>query len=520
MISRIVFRQPCFKILHVATRYYAGIHQRHPVIRLSTQRLNDLKQKLAGGPIPTASEWSEIRKSILDERYFTATNVDSTVLGLCGSLDSGKSYLEYLRTKGVNMNFAMINRLLRLYRIQGCDTGQLSEQDQQDIFKLYSDIRKDTTVLDATTCEHLIGALTLTDHWRLSFELLDMIKLTGIPDSSTYSFLIRKCFLSGDSETGWKLLKEQSDNKRLPNDDVFLAWLDYSISNNRSIASDVVKMLSFTKDASIFLSKRVGTALKQLDSKTGITASDARVTDQGKCSHCKSTMASIVVQEQSFRALKDAFLQAVVIKKEIFNNTTPEELRRFQTFLNNTKPYDIVIDGLNVAFSSGNQKSPTGYAIQIAAVVKHYVQQKKRVLVIGRQHMDRWRSREMKYIRQKSFLFLTEDLSQDDPFLLYAALESGPHTDFFSRDLMRKHSFLLGDELCTVFKQWQQQHQYSLLTIKPDGKVLIRTPFQYELFAHQLPGDSKCWHVPLVEDCLKLHKLEKQTNWLCLKIDK
>ncbi|XP_058823918.1 mitochondrial ribonuclease P catalytic subunit [Topomyia yanbarensis] len=519
MISRIISRQRFRKILQEVPRYYAGIHQRDPLIRLPTQRLNDLKQKLADSPLPSEIEWSEIRKSILDERRFTATNVDSTVLGLCNTLEKGKSYVEYLRTKGIDVNMAIICRLLRLYRLQDNSGDHLSEQDQQDILKIYADLRKENAVLDPTTCANLIGALTLTKHWRESFELLNMIKLTGAPDSSTYNYIIQKCFLTGDHEMGWTLLKEQTENKRLPNDYVFMAWLEYSLSAGLPIANNIEKMLSFTSDSSIFLSKNVGAVLKQLHPRTGITAHDAKITEKGKCSHCKSTLASIVVQEHSFRALKDAFLKAVIIKKEIFNKTTPEELQRFQLFIDKTKPYDVVIDGLNVAFSTGNQKSPAVYATQIAAVVKHYVQQKKRVLVIGREHMGRWQSREMKYIRQKSLLFLTEDLSQDDPFLLYAALESGPQTDFFSRDLMRKHSFLLGSELGTVFKQWQQQHQYALLTITPEGKVLIKSPFQYELYAHRLPGDSKRWHVPLVDDCQRLPKVEKQANWLCLKID-
>lgn len=278
-------------------------------------------------------------------------------------------------------------------------------------------------------------------------------------------------------------------------------------------------MLSFTDAKSIFLSKRIGSALRKLPAQLGIRATETRVTDGGKCSHCKSTLASIVVPEESFRALRDAFVQAVIIKKEIFNKTTPKELERFQVFLKKTTPYDVVIDGLNVAFSTGNQKNPAVYAMQIASVVKHYVRQRKRVLVIGRQHMDRWRSKDMKYIRENAFLFLTEDLSQDDPFLLYATLESGPHTDFFSRDLMRRHWILLGEELGGVFKRWQQEHQYSLLSITPDGRVIIKSPFKYQMFAHCLPEDSDRWHVPLVEDCLKIPRKEKQASWLCLKFD-
>lgn len=497
------------------SRSYAGVHQKVPHIRLPPSRLTELKEKLASSPVLTAAEWGAIRKGILDERRFNATNVDGTVLGLCSGLESGKSYVRFLEQSGIELNLAIVGKLLRLYRTK-CE---LEEQEQQEIVGLYNGLREKNPVLDANTCEHLVAALTLTAQWRLSFELLDMIKLSGIPDSGTYSYLIARCFQDGDIEAGWKLLDEMCSNKRLPKDDVFLSWMEHCLKDKNSFKQNIIKMLSFTNAKSLFLSKRVGTALKQLPPNLGIRAVESRVTDSGKCSHCKRTLASIVVPEESFRALRDAFIQAVIIKKEIFNKTTPKELERFQAFLKKTKPYDVVIDGLNVAFSTGNQKSPAVYAMQIASVVKHYVRQRKRVLIIGRQHMDRWRSKDMKYIRENAFLFLTEDLSQDDPFLLYAALESGPQTDFFSRDLMRKHSFLLGDELGGVFKRWQQEHQYSLLSITADGRVIIKSPFKFDMFAHSVPGDERQWHVPLVEECLKIPKVEKQARWLCVKIE-
>lgn len=500
-------------------RHYAGVHQKVPHIRLPPGRIAELKEKLVASPVPTAAEWSTIRKGILDERRFNATNVDSTVLGLCHGLESGKSYVRFLRENGIELNLAMAGKLLRLYRTEHSDGAGLSEEERQEILRLYEDLRGKNPVLDANTCEHLVAALTLTDSWRLSFELLDMIKLSGIPDSATYSYLIARCFHAGEIEAGWKLLEELCSNKRLPKDDVFLEWIEHCLKDEASFKQNIIKMLAFTNAKSLFLSKRVGSALTKLPPRLGIRAAESRVTDSGKCSHCRSSLASIVVPEESFCALRDAFIQAVIIKKEIFNKTTPKELERFQVFLKKTKPYDVVIDGLNVAFSTGNQKSPAVYAMQLAAVVKHYVRLRKRVLVIGRQHMDRWRSKDMKYIRENAFLFLTEDLSQDDPFLLYAAMESGPGTDFFSRDLMRKHSFLLGDELGGVFKRWQQEHQYSLLSITNDGRVIIKSPFKFDMFAHRSPGNEHQWHVPLVEDSVKIPKVEKQACWLCVKFE-
>lgn len=74
-----------------------------------------------------------------------------------------------------------------------------------------------------------------------------------------------------------------------------------------------------------------------------------------------------------------------------------------------------------------------------------FVKKGKKVLVFGRTHMNRWPKATWGFVQQNATLFLTEDLSQDDPYLLYAALNCGKNTILVSRDLMRSHKFLLRD---------------------------------------------------------------------------
>lgn len=104
-------------------------------------------------------------------------------------------------------------------------------------------------------------------------------------------------------------------------------------------------------------------------------------------------------------------MEKALIRKNVFLKTNPDELKRFQKFIDNTRPYDCVIDGLNVAYSKGSKiKSAATPAKLTAAVVKYFVQRKNRVLVIGRHHMNNWPKTQMNFIRKNSHLFLTENL--------------------------------------------------------------------------------------------------------------
>lgn len=98
--------------------------------------------------------------------------------------------------------------------------------------------------------------------------------------------------------------------------------------------------------------------------------------------------------------------------------------------------------------------------------------------------------------------------------MLYAALKSGPKTNIFSRDLMRQHSHLLGQKMKNTFRRWQQEHQYTLLTVRQ--KVIVRDPIEFELRAHKV--NSK-WHIPFTKENVQssTQTFELPSMWICLK---
>jgi len=91
---------------------------------------------------------------------------------------------------------------------------------------------------------------------------------------------------------------------------------------------------------------------------------------RGICKSCQKQLNTITITEEEFQTLQYAFMDRVVVGKDVFRNTTPEEIKGFLHFVKMTAPYDMVIDGLNVAFTGGSKKtlSPQSQARAVSII--------------------------------------------------------------------------------------------------------------------------------------------------------
>jgi Protein-only RNase P len=80
---------------------------------------------------------------------------------------------------------------------------------------------------------------------------------------------------------------------------------------------------------------------------------ETKVDSKGKCQGCRLRLKPLPkLSADQFAELRDAFMEKSIMRNgNIFLNSTPEELDAYQKFLalHAAKPFDVVIDGLNVA---------------------------------------------------------------------------------------------------------------------------------------------------------------------------
>ncbi|KAM9645114.1 mitochondrial ribonuclease P catalytic subunit isoform 2-T2 [Trichechus inunguis] len=235
----------------------------------------------------------------------------------------------------------------------------------------------------------------------------------------------------------------------------------------------------------------------------------------GQCLGCGKTIESIYLSPEEYEFLKENIMRNVIDGGDQYKKTTPEELKRFQNFVNNHPPFDIVIDGLNVA-----KMFPKARESQVLLdVVSQLSKQNLRLLVLGRKHMlkqySRWRKDEMEKVQKQASCFFADDISKDDPFLLYATLHSGNHCKFITKDLMRDHKACLPDaKTQRLFFKWQQGHQLAIISRFPGSKISFQHILSYDTVV-QTTGDS--WHIPFDEDLVERYSYEVPNKWLCLR---
>lgn len=72
----------------------------------------------------------------------------------------------------------------------------------------------------------------------------------------------------------------------------------------------------------------------------------------GHCPNCKKSLDVVTLTNDEFRSVQRYFLEKVVHGKNIYYKTTPEEWSSFVNLIDKNGPFDVVMDGLNIAFES------------------------------------------------------------------------------------------------------------------------------------------------------------------------
>lgn len=110
--------------------------------RPMTLKLEDINSRILADVVNSSSkeqDWQKVRTQIIgNDRSINAINVDSHIIGYCiknQNLASGKSYIQFLKDQGFQINYATLGRLLKLYH-DHCFQKGTKEEDEQEILNM------------------------------------------------------------------------------------------------------------------------------------------------------------------------------------------------------------------------------------------------------------------------------------------------------------------------------------------------------------------------------------------------
>ncbi|KAG8192032.1 hypothetical protein JTE90_025298 [Oedothorax gibbosus] len=478
-----------------------------------------IKEALSSHRLYTNDEWAEVKNNLMDELpILTETNFSSILMNCLLTLnkvDEAHALMTYLAYANVEINF-----LAHLKYMDLC-AKNVDICGQEVILRSFKKVKPfmdATPVMDLKTAEHLIVGLCATDKWKLALAYLKMVP--NYLNMTIKNSIVCAAIRNSDEKLAWDFLNRLNRPENRPSNQVFQELFLYAVrlgvKSGRKSEEFLKKVLEYIRQREIVVGEDVAKVIKEVFecNSNNWKISYAKVSRDGTCESCSKSLRIVGFSAEDFVSLKNSFLEKSIKKSDLFINTTEKEFDAYIKFVNNHKPFDIVLDGLNAAHTFQGKKNPQILASQLLKVVDALAEPSVRILVLGKYHMKSWPSSIMQKITRKARLFLTSNISQDDPFMVYAALLSGPCSNIVSSDLMRDHMSRLDDPLLIQnFKKWQQTHQIYLVVGDNNEPELVK-PLQYSI---NVQGSmEQGWHIPF-DDGVALAPYEELNNWLCIQ---
>ncbi|XP_019374435.1 PREDICTED: mitochondrial ribonuclease P protein 3 [Gavialis gangeticus] len=456
-----------------------------------------------------AKEWQELRTQLKLCTDFEIVMLRQMVKHK-SSIDVAKSLMADVVLRNGDVRYNLLIAYLTLCLQQ----GQTAE-----FFDIYDIIKLKFKTLETGGYGVLIRGLSGTERWREAILLLKEMKKFTVPSKGCYGHCIKAALNNQDIQLALELYHEMLAKNIMPNLDVPQAFFDSSKgTQDDKLKKELLSMLLCFRENQVYPNEALMQSIKQwFESIPGEkwTGRLTSVENGCACPVCNQVLETIELNEKEYNILKEKIMKDVMMQgSNTFRTTTPQELKRFQDFVKSRLPYDIVIDGLNVANSV---KKLNKYKV-LFDVISYFAQQNLRLLVLSRKHLMKgfqtWNGNAVTALQRKVDFFFTANVSQDDPFLLYATLHSGNHCKFVTRDLLRDHKACFTEtSIRHLFFKWQRGHQL-ILSPLVSHKIIFMPILNFNTVV-QTTGDT--WHIPYDDQLVERYSYEVPRKWLCLQ---
>lgn len=301
----------------------------------------------------TTLDWDALKSSVLsiNRGYINEKNINGCILETCSQqkrLDLIKSFMKYVK----QCSRGKPNMALELLYIRSCykSRNELTDNDQNEIQTSCQSLFKNNLhLLNSVLLEGIVMGICCTPLWRDSLKFIKASKIEDDITVNTLVCIILRAFEEAEIDLGWTLVQNMFNRHRILPLEIVAAWFNLCKKNANYSHR---RVLEFLRDNEYIIREDLAELIRNNLKQSGIKTTTSMIYhNNGKCKNCNQVLEHAEVTDSDFKMLQERFLSNVMIGKNIFNNSSPQELDDFRDFIEITAPYDVVVDGLNLAYA-------------------------------------------------------------------------------------------------------------------------------------------------------------------------
>ncbi|UJR31882.1 hypothetical protein I4U23_019356 [Adineta vaga] len=449
-------------------------------------------------------------------------------------IERGRSLFQFIQehhshllTSTATIYSAYMNLLaLDFFTLKGKKHGQDYSLYEKEIYEIYQKYVKDKkqAIIASASALSIIKGLCVTRHWREGYSYIPFVndddQIQVIRD------LILAAVHNDDIQAATKLLK--NFKHPLPNDSA-AATMSSSLTemirdifrnlneNNTNAYEFIEHLFQYLSTLDYFMEKpaidEMQTFFDKLKPKM-LQYGTTLVFPNGACKQLPGVnLSNGELSDDDFKFLQNYLMESAYTDKEVFNTTTPDEFKRFQKFLSQHQ-FSMIVDGLNLLYGIDRfATDPVNSMIKTINFLKNLRIPRKKLLFIARKHaLSRIPYQIQENLRSICEIFLVDNTSRDDWFVLYAALQSKAYV--LTSDILRKERGIANKstpaknaEVNERLQKWLYRYQY--LFIRQDKRVFFKQPLAYKLRAQYI---QNIWLIPYFNE-KPLTLAQRPDNW-------
>ena len=440
----------------------------------------------------------------------------------------------------------------------------LSRKDYKTFLNVYNKIKPHRLVYNSSFLRLLIsglGSCSMLDEAKELFQLAMFYNEKKLMnDGKILPTYAKSCFECGDSKTGIDIFLQDMKASGIANNlllDAFLSCFKYSKDaakwkENQEVVASLFNWM-YVNDIHLTSStiKLITAWFKSIENENWYCSTyDAYHIRSGYCPITRQKMKICQLSQNEFNYLEKSLSQSLLQRSAedvnldyfqedlkttadaplyLYHLSSMKEIKKFLDYLYDNGPFDLMVDGMNFAYSLsdyesnryfGKHKFQTAFSRlgHLLSTYKRSIRDDTNICLIFRKHIDNDVKEDGSFLFDLCNVYFAGHGVSDDVLMLYSAIASGPHCYFASNDLFRNYRYNIiakrnDRNLLRIYDRYQSSRQ--LFWKGRRSRPYLASSSFYEPVIYK---NKNSWHFPFISTAVsksKTYNTNVPSSWMC-----